>query len=84
MNKFLALLERGDFHKNRDTGYYTNLLCVTTKYLSEVSKKISGYPTAYWITSYTSLNIARLLKSKHLTFTEISELFVFSSESYFN
>ena len=84
MNRFLALLERGDYRKNREIGYYADLLCVTPKYLSEVSKKVSGYPAAFWITRYTSLDIARMLKSKHLTFAEISDLFGFSSESYFS
>lgn len=84
MNRFLALLERGDYRKNSEIGYYADLLCVTPKYLSEVSKKVSGYPAAFWITRYTSLDIARLLKNKHLTFTEISDLFGFSSESYFS
>ena len=83
MNKFLALLERGDFRKNREVAYYADILCVTPKYLSEVSNKVSGYPAAYWITRYTSLDIARLLRSKRLTITEISDMFGFSSEAYF-
>lgn len=84
MNRFLALLERGDYRRNREIGYYADILCVTPKYLSEVSKKVSGYPAAFWITRYTSLDIARLLRSKRLTFTEISDMFGFSSESYFS
>lgn len=84
MNRFLALLERGDFRKNREIGYYADILCITPKYLSEVSKKVSGYPATYWITRYTSLDIARLLRSKRLTFAEISDMFGFSSESYFS
>ena len=83
MNRFLALLERSDYRKNREVGYYADLLCVTPKYLSEVSKKISGYPAVYWITRYSSLDIARLLRSKRLTFIEISDMFGFSSEAYF-
>lgn len=83
MNKFLALLERGDFRKKREIGYYADILCVTPKYFSEVSKKVSGYPAAYWITRYTSLDIARLLRSKRLTISEISDMFDFSSEAYF-
>ena len=47
MERFLALLERGDFRKNRDIGYYADKLCVTTKYLSEVCKKVSGFPANY-------------------------------------
>ena len=83
MNKFLTLLERGDFRKNREIGYYADILCVAPKYLSEVSKKVSGYPAAYWITRYTYLDISRLLRSKRLTLSEISDMFDFSSEAYF-
>lgn len=84
MNRFLAMLERGDYRRNRDISYYADILCVTPKYLSEVSKKVSGYPATFWITRYTSLDIARLLRGKRLTFTEISDMFGFSSESYFS
>ena len=52
------MLERGDFRQNRDIGYYADKLCVTSKYLSEVCKKVSGLPAAFWITRYTSLDIS--------------------------
>ncbi|MDO4172709.1 MAG: helix-turn-helix domain-containing protein [Prevotellaceae bacterium] len=84
MNRFLALLERGDYRRNREIGYYADILCVTPKYLSEVSKKVSGFPAAYWITRYTSLDIVRLLRSRRLSLTEISDMFGFSSVSYFS
>jgi AraC family transcriptional activator of pobA len=84
MNRFLAMLERGDYRKNREIGYYADELCVTSKYLSEVSKKVSGYPAAFWITRYTALDIARLLRSKRLTFSETSNMFGISSEAYFS
>lgn len=84
MNNFLSMLERGDYRRHRELGYYADRLCVTSKYLSEVSKRISGFSAAYWIARYTSLDIARLLHAKQLTFTEITDLFGFSSESYFS
>lgn len=84
MNRFLSLLERGDYRHHREISYYAAILCVTPKYLSEISKKVSGYPAAFWITRYTSLDIARLLRSKRLSLTEISSLFGFSSEAYFS
>lgn len=83
MNRFIGLLERGDYRKNREIAYYADILCVSPKYLSEVSKKVSGHPATYWITCYTSLDIARLLRNRRLTFTQISDMFGFSSESYF-
>lgn len=59
-------------------------MCVTPKYLSEVSKKKSGYPANYWINRYTALDIARLLRDKTLTFVQISDMFHFSSPAYFS
>ena len=53
------------------------------KYISEVSKKVSGLPAAFWITRYTSLDISRLLRDRRLTFTDISDMFGFSSASHF-
>ena len=47
MEEFMSMLERGDFRQNRDIGYYADKLCVTSKYLSEVCKKVSGLPAAF-------------------------------------
>jgi len=83
MQQFLDLLERGDYRQYRDIGYYADLLCVTPKYLSEVSKKVSGLPANYWITRYASLDISRLLRDRSLSLSDISDLFGFSSLSHF-
>lgn len=84
MSRFLDMLENGDYRHNREVTYYADALCVTPKYLSEVSKKVSGYPANYWINRYTSLDIARLLRDKTLTFVQISDMFRFSSPAYFS
>lgn len=84
MSRFLNMLENGDYRHNREVTYYADALCVTPKYLSEVSKKVSGYPANYWINRYTSLEIARLLRDKSLTFVQISDMFRFSSPAYFS
>ena len=83
MEGFLALLERGDYRNNRELGYYANKLCVTAKYLSEVSKRISGYAANYWINRYTALDISRQLRDRSKTITELTYLYNFSSPSYF-
>lgn len=83
MGRFLDMLENGDYRTNREVTYYADILCVTPKYLSEISKKVSGYPANYWINRYTSLDIARLLCDKTLTFVQISDMFHFSSPAYF-
>lgn len=84
MSQFIELLERGDYRRNRDISYYADKLCITPKYLSEVSKKVSGLPAAYWITRYTSLDISRLLRDRRLSLTDIADRFGFSSQAHFS
>ena len=84
MERFLALLEQGDYRKNREIAYYADKLFVTSKYLSEVCKKVSGFPANYWINRYTVLDISRQLRDKKRSFTELTDLYGFSSPSYFS
>ncbi len=84
MNRFLKMLEEGAYREHREVTYYADNLCVTPKYLSEVSKKVSGYAANYWINRFTILDISRLLKDKSLTFVQISDIFGFSSPAYFS
>ena len=84
MNRFLKMLEAGTCREHREVSYYADCLCVSPKYLSEVSKKVSGYAANYWINRYTILDITRLLRDKSLTFVQISDLFGFSSPAYFS
>ena len=84
MERFMALLERGDYRKNREINYYADKLFVTSKYLSEVCKKVSGFPANYWINRYTVLDISRQLRDRKRSFTELTDLYGFSSPSYFS
>lgn len=84
MSRFLNMLEEGHYRSNREVSYYADALCVTPKYLSEVSKRVSGYAANYWINRYTILDISRLLRDKSMTFVQISDLFQFSSPAYFS
>lgn len=84
MSRFLKILEEGTYRKHREVSYYADCLCVTPKYLSEVSKKVSGYAANYWINRYTILDISRLLRDKSLSFVRISDMFGFSSPAYFS
>ena len=82
MNRFIDMLERGEYRTHRDIAYYADHLCVTPKYLSETCKSISGCGAAYWINRYTSVEIARLLRDRSLTLSEIASRFDFSSTAY--
>lgn len=82
----LRLSERNTKRKTKFFGFvFPNLsrLCITPKYLSEVTNLVSGHSANYWIQRFTSLEISRLLREKSLTPTEIADRFGFSSLSYF-
>lgn len=78
------MLEDGTYREHREVSYYVDCLCITSKYLSEVLKKVSRYAANYWINRYTILDISRLLRDKSLTFVQISDMFGFSSPAYFS
>lgn len=84
MDKFIAMLENGDYRSNREVAYYADAICVTPKYLSEASKKVSGFAANYWINRYTILDIKRHLADKSLTLANIADMFNFSSQAYFS
>ena len=44
---------------------------------------MSGLPANYWITRYAALDISRLLRDRRLSFSDISDMFGFSSLSHF-
>ena len=83
MTQFLALLDTGIYRTERTVAYYADRLCVSPKYLSEVTNLVSGHSAIYWIHRFATLEISRLLREKNLTPTEISDRFGFSSLSYF-
>lgn len=44
------MLEDGTYREHREVSYYVDCLCITSKYLSEVLKKVSRYAANYWLT----------------------------------
>lgn len=84
MNRFISLLESGTYREHREVTWYADQLCVTSKYLSEVAKSVSGYGANFWINRYTAVDISRLLRDKSISFVQISDLFHFSSPAYFS
>ena len=82
MIKYLSILEQGGFKTHRDISYYADKLCVSSKYLSATSKKISGLPASSWINRFTVLELQRYLKDNAFTLSQIAEEFCFSSSAY--
>lgn len=83
MGSFMQMLERGAFREHRDIGYYASELCVSTKYFSELCKRLSGHTASQWINRYAVLEMRRLLKDTTLSMSEIADYFCFSSPSHF-
>ena len=83
MNRFIGLLRSGQYKTHREVSFYASQLCITPKYLTEVSKKVSGFHANFWIDRFTITEITRLLSDKTLTLKEISERMNFASVSYF-
>lgn len=84
MRRFLAMLERGDYLREREVAYYAGELCVVPKYLSEICRKVSGFGANYWITRFTVQDLRNHLRNRELTVNRIAEIFNFSSVGYLN
>lgn len=84
MRKFLSMLERGDYRKEREVAYYADKLCVVPKYLSEICRKSSGFGASYWIMRYTVQDLRNHIRTRELTVNRIASIFNFSSVSYLN
>lgn len=84
MTKFIKLLNDGNYVKHREVTWYADKLCVTSKYLSEVCKSVSGRAANYWINRFATIHIRKLLRNRDMTFTQIADMFEFSSPAYFS
>ena len=84
LRRFVELLYRKEYIKNRSLSHYASQLCITPHYLTEVCKKISGKPATYWIDRFTTQEIVRLLIQKETPLKEIADRMNFSSLSHFS
>ena len=82
MRRFLNMLERGDYRREREVAYYAKELCVVPKYLSEICRKVSGFGANYWITRFTVQDLRNHLRNRELTVNHIVQIFNFSSVAY--
>ena len=44
---------------------------------------MSGYSAGFWIDRYATIDIARLLRDKSLSLTDIADTYGFSSQAHF-
>ena len=81
--RFLALAQQ-NARTEREVAFYADLLCITPKYLSQVSRTITGLPASGWIQFYASFELVSLLNDKTKTLTEVSDLMHFENVSHFS
>ena len=66
--------------EQREVAWYARELGIAPKYLSEISKSITGRPAGDWIDSYAAHELQKLLSDQHPTLTDIVDTMHFSSQ----
>lgn len=79
--RFVDLVQK-DCRKHRDVAYYADQLCITPKYLSQVSNKVSNVPALQWINYYSGFELVTLLDNPNLTISDIAFDMDFSSANH--
>ena len=80
--KFIGLLTDNE-GKTCSVKKYAEELCITPKYLSFISKTVSGKTALEWIHEYTVKAIERYLKHSNLSIKEIADRLEFPNLSFF-
>lgn len=83
---FLRFLELAQQHsrREREVGFYADKLCISPKYLSQVSRSVTGLPASQWIQFYATFELVSLLDDRSKTLTEVSEMMGFENMSHFS
>ncbi|MFI3332703.1 MAG: helix-turn-helix transcriptional regulator [Rikenellaceae bacterium] len=67
---------------NRTLEHFARRQSITTSHLSKVVKRVTNRTVSEWISSYTVVNIKRLLQNKELSIAEIAEHLDFPNASF--
>lgn len=80
--RFLSLLTT-DITLSREVQYYADKLGITPKYLTIITRQISGRSAANWITHSVIINAKALLSTTQLTVQQVSARLNFPNPSFF-
>lgn len=80
--RFMSLLAT-DITISREVQYYANKLDITSKYLTIITRQVSGRNANEWITRSVILNAKALLSTTQLSIQEISVRLNFPNPSFF-
>ncbi|MBD5359068.1 MAG: AraC family transcriptional regulator [Bacteroides sp.] len=82
--QFFAMIEAGRPKTQREVAYYAHELNVTSKYLSDTIKRVTGHSISSHINKVASSIIIEYLKDNRLSITQIADEMNFASVSYFS
>ncbi len=82
-NQFLQLLSNQE-QKRQKVAYYANQLNISPKYLSSITKRVSGKNPMRWITESTMQDCYSLLTETDMSIKEISHKLGFPNSSFFS
>ena len=79
--KFILLVEQ-HFRSERRVGWYSEQLCISSKYLSETVKAVSKRTPNEWIDSYVTMELRMLFRNTQKSIKEIAQELNFSNQSF--
>ena len=80
---FIKMVE-ANYRLERRVGWYAQQLCITPKYLSQVSRAMTGLPASQWIQFYATFELVTLLNDTTKTLTEVAYMMHFETISHFS
>lgn len=85
-SKVIALMNliRQNFRKEHSIGYYADKLCVSSVYLSRITKEMTDLTVMQHIERMMVIEASRLLKSSDLSILEIAESLSFADQASFS
>ncbi|MBQ8222130.1 MAG: bifunctional hydroxymethylpyrimidine kinase/phosphomethylpyrimidine kinase [Bacteroidales bacterium] len=82
-NKLMSLVA-DNYNKSHDVAFYADKLCISTRYLSQVTNDVVGISPKQIISDYVIKEAKILLQSTNYSIQEISDRLGFSSQSTFS
>ncbi len=81
-NRFMMLLEK-DYKQSRDVNYYADLMHITSKYLTNIVRQVTGHTPKSIIDQYVILQLKMQLKRTGQSVKEIAWEYHFTDVSFF-
>lgn len=80
-DRFIRLLS-AHFKQERNVSWYSDQMCLSPKYLSEVVKEISGRSASGWIAAMVVTELKTLLRNTDYSIKEVAQMMNFRNQSF--